>query len=75
MMISIFSSSSINRLGGLITFLVYASLGFKQILSEEEERQSKQNKRLSSNLHPEDVKMTKKKEILCIAFINHDNRE
>ena len=42
--------------GGLITFCVYISLGFKQIVSEEEKQQINMQEPLSSNLHPEDVK-------------------
>ena len=56
--------------GCLITFYVYVSLGFKQIPSEEEEKQEREYKHQNSNLHPEDVK-NKKEEIICTAFTNY----
>ena len=47
---------SICAIGGLITFCVYVSLGFKQIVSEEEKEQMKMQEPLSSNLDLEDIK-------------------
>ena len=47
---------SIHAAGGLITFCVYVSLGFKQIVSEEEKEQMKIQEPLSSNLNLEDIK-------------------
>ena len=47
---------SIHAIGGLITFCVYVSLGFKQIVSEEEKEQIKMQEPLSSDLNHEDIK-------------------
>ena len=51
---------------------VYASLGFKQIKSEEEEKADKELKRQGSNLHPDD-KISRKTEVICVAFTHHNN--
>ena len=58
----------------IITLFVYASVGFKQIKSEEEEEQAKVLKRQGSNLHPDD-KISRKTEIICIAFSQHNNSD
>ena len=53
--------------GSLIALVVYVSLGFKQIKSEEEEEEERSIKRQNSNLHPDDMG-SKLNEIMCVAF-------
>ena len=53
---------------------VYISLGFKQILSPEEEEREKSLQRQSSNLHPDDTN-NRRTEILCLAMERHNKFE
>ena len=49
---------------------VYASIGFKQIISEEEEEDNQLLIHQTANFHPDDkiAKNKKKMEIMCVSF-------
>ena len=51
----------------MITMYVYASLGFKQIISEEEEEENQVLTNQRVNFHPDD-KIPRKTGIICVAF-------
>ena len=54
-------------LGAVIALIVYISLGFKQIKSEEEEEADRSLRRQNSNLHPDDMS-SKGSELMCISY-------
>ena len=58
-----------STIGAVVTVFVYASLGFKQIQSAEEEEREQSFHRQSSNLHPDEANNSSKRaELLCLSM-------